>query len=202
MNTLQLKISRYLAKPENESLALSDYLRVIPKGLSFLGDVLLARLYLRNARLGQWVTLNGIPRVSIQGDAEFGDHVAIWSSINQSKILVRAGASLKVGALTRINGAHIGVRNKLHIGKNVRIAPYSIILDSDYHDLSNRRKDGTTAPIIIEDDVWIATRAMVLKGVRIGKGAVVAAGAVVTKDVAPYTVVGGSPAKFIKEIPH
>ena len=55
-----------------------------------------------------------------------------------------------------------------------------------------------TAPITICDGVWIGARAIILPGVTIGEGAVVAAGAVVTKDVEPFTVVGGNPAKFIK----
>lgn len=53
-------------------------------------------------------------------------------------------------------------------------------------------------PIILEDDVWLGFRSTIMSGVRIGKGAVVAAGAVVTKDVPPYAIVGGVPAKIIK----
>ena len=53
--------------------------------------------------------------------------------------------------------------------------------------------------IVIEDDVWVGTRAIILKGVRIGKGSIVGAGSVVTKDVPPYSVVGGNPAKVIKK---
>lgn len=56
----------------------------------------------------------------------------------------------------------------------------------------------TRGPIVLEDDVWIGFRTTVMSGVRIGKGAVVAAGAVVTKDVPPYAIVGGVPAKIIK----
>ena len=52
--------------------------------------------------------------------------------------------------------------------------------------------------IILEDDVWIGQRAMIMSGIRIGQGAVVAAGAVVTKDVPPYAIVGGVPAKVIR----
>lgn len=52
---------------------------------------------------------------------------------------------------------------------------------------------------ILEDDVWIGSRVMILKGVRVGRGAVIAAGAVVTRDVSPYTVVGGVPARLIRE---
>jgi 2,3,4,5-tetrahydropyridine-2-carboxylate N-succinyltransferase len=56
----------------------------------------------------------------------------------------------------------------------------------------------SATPVIIEDDVLVGANAVVLEGVRVGKGAVVAAGAIVTKDVEPGTVVAGSPAKFIK----
>ena len=57
---------------------------------------------------------------------------------------------------------------------------------------------GTKGAIIIQDDVWIGTNAIICSGVTIGQGAVIAAGAVVTKDVAPYAIVGGNPAKLIK----
>lgn len=55
-----------------------------------------------------------------------------------------------------------------------------------------------SAPVVVEEKVWIAANATILKGVRIGKDAVVAAGSVVTKDVPPYAIVGGVPAKVIK----
>ena len=67
------------------------------------------------------------------------------------------------------------------------------------HDLSSPRMALTTAPIILDRDSWVCARAIILPGVTIGEGAVVAAGAVVTKDVEPWTVVGGNPAKFIKK---
>ena len=61
------------------------------------------------------------------------------------------------------------------------------------------KDDGyTKGPIIVEDDVWIATNALILSGVTIGRGAIVAAGAVVVKDVPPYAIVGGNPAKILK----
>ena len=68
-----------------------------------------------------------------------------------------------------------------------------------YHDISTLNFAFRTKPITIGSCVWIATGAMVLPGVAIGDGAVVAAGAVVTKDVEPWTVVGGNPARFIKK---
>lgn len=67
------------------------------------------------------------------------------------------------------------------------------------HDISSTIMELTHDPIIICDSAWVAAWAIVLPGVTIGEGAVVAAGAVVTRDVEPWAVVGGNPAKFIKQ---
>lgn len=80
------------------------------------------------------------------------------------------------------------------LGHNVTLCTINHSEDPDH------RGDMTFAPIVIEDKVWVGSNATILQGVRIGKGAIVAAGAVVRKDVAPMTVVGGVPAKFIKNI--
>ena len=61
-------------------------------------------------------------------------------------------------------------------------------------------KHASSAPVIIEDNVWIGQFATILKGVTIGKGSIVATRAVVTKDVPPYTIVAGNPAKVVKKI--
>ncbi len=68
----------------------------------------------------------------------------------------------------------------------------------DRTDIPMTRQGYNNAPIVIEDDVWIGFRAVVLAGVTIGRGSIVGSGAVVTKDVAPYSVVGGVPARVIK----
>ncbi|NJK52359.1 MAG: hypothetical protein HC936_05170 [Leptolyngbyaceae cyanobacterium SU_3_3] len=67
------------------------------------------------------------------------------------------------------------------------------------HDLNDSGFAGVSAPVVIEDYAWISSRATILPGVTIGRGAVVAAGAVVTKSVAPFEIVGGVPAKKIGE---
>ena len=67
------------------------------------------------------------------------------------------------------------------------------------HDISSRIMELTYAPIHIDANAWVAAWSTILPGVTIGEGAIVAAGAVVTKDVEPWTVVGGNPAKFIKK---
>ena len=90
-----------------------------------------------------------------------------------------------------------GVR-PLRIGNNVSIAGEVRIYTME-HDIDSPDFAAIGAPVTIEDYVVIGSRVTILPGVTIGKGAVVASGAVVTKDVAPYAVVGGVPAKFIKE---
>lgn len=89
-------------------------------------------------------------------------------------------------------------RGEIVIGNNVNISPEAMILTA-YHDPDAEGFDGIEKPVIIEDYAWIATRALVLPGVKIGHRAIVAAGAVVTKDVPPGVIVGGNPARIIRE---
>jgi acetyltransferase-like isoleucine patch superfamily enzyme len=87
------------------------------------------------------------------------------------------------------------------IGNNVAVGNYTLVMDTDFHAVGDHTKPGECSPVVIEDDVWLGARVTVLKGVHIGRGAVVAAGAVVTRDVPPYTLVGGVPAKVIRTLP-
>ncbi|MFZ4394473.1 MAG: acyltransferase [Kiritimatiellia bacterium] len=87
-------------------------------------------------------------------------------------------------------------RGGLRLGNNVSLSPEVALITSTH--LTNDPFFGLQdAPVVIDDYVWIGSRATILPGVTIGRGAVVAAGAVVTRDVAPYTVVGGVPARVI-----
>lgn len=99
---------------------------------------------------------------------------------------------------------HCGAAESVRIGRNVLIAGRVYISDHDHvfdhPDLPPGRAGLKTAPVVIEDEVWIGEGAVILKGVTVGKRAVIGANAVVTKDVAPYTVVGGIPARVIKKI--
>ncbi len=89
----------------------------------------------------------------------------------------------------------------LHIGDDVMISPNaSLITTSHAIEPAKRRTTTIGKPIIIENNVWIATGAMVIGGVTIGENSVVAAGSVVTKDVAANTLVGGNPAKVIRSM--
>lgn len=120
------------------------------------------------------------------------------------------------------HGTMINCRSQITIGENVLIAGECLIQDHNSHSLNylNRRrdidlalarlrgqtnlsKDFTTTEvgsIVIEDDVWIGVRAIILKGVRIGARAIIAAGAIVTKDVPSDVVVAGNPAQIVKQL--
>lgn len=100
---------------------------------------------------------------------------------------------------------------KLYIGSYCSIAPGVQFLLGGEHQLysistypfkvlsfGESREAGSKGNIVVKDDVWIGTNAIICSGVTIGQGAIVAAGAVVTKDVEPYAIVGGNPAKLIK----
>ncbi|QHT72151.1 acyltransferase [Rhodocytophaga rosea] len=87
-------------------------------------------------------------------------------------------------------------QEKIEIGNECAISWNFTAMDTDLHHITG---SPLTAPIIIEDNVWIGANVTVLKGVRIGKGAVIAAQAVVTKNVPPHSLVAGNPAKLIRE---
>jgi maltose O-acetyltransferase len=109
----------------------------------------------------------------------------------------RSAAS--IGAGTRVNrDCALDFRGPLTIGDHVSISPEVAILTAD-HDPNQPGFPLRQRPVVIEDHVWIGMRAMILPGVRIGRGAVVAAGAVVTRDVAPLTVVAGVPARPVAQ---
>lgn len=112
-------------------------------------------------------------------------------------ITVNENAHLEIGSFGMNYRATIECFHSIKIGNNVAFGPDVVLRDSDNH--SVKGAGPSSAPIVIGDGAWIGQRAMILKGVTIGEGAVVAAGAVVTRDVPPRCIVGGVPAKIIRE---
>lgn len=156
---------------------------------------------LRKCNTGKMVTVKGKLRVNAKGIITIGDHTRIWSHLGITQLSAGPRAIIQIGSNTFINtGAIITSRRHIMIGDNCHIANEVIIMDDDFHQVHSRAEKSEKEAIIVEDNVWIATRAMILKGVRIGEGAVVAAGAVVTKNVPPRTVVAGVPAKVIRHL--
>lgn len=121
-----------------------------------------------------------------------------FSFYNGAYISINKYAKLTLGSGYANNDVEIICFKEIVIGKNVAIAKGVIIRDSDNHSINNNI-DNISKPIIISDNVWIGMRATILKGVTIGEGAIIAAGAVVTKDVPAHCMAGGVPAIVIKK---
>lgn len=185
--------------PEAGKLKL--YSIFIARIASMAQRLIAAKIFLRKCtKIGKLVTTKGRPLIKNEGAIIIGDRVAIWSVFDRTKFFVHPKACLRIGAQSRINGVHISVKHSVTIGDRVRIGPYTLIMDSDFHDVNDHLKEGKSGSVKIENDVWIASRAIILKGVTIGKGARIAAGSVVTHDVPEHTLVGGVPAKLIKRL--
>lgn len=132
--------------------------------------------------------------------AEIGKHVVF-----HFRTEVRGLHRLKIGDGTIIgDNALLAAQRGLTIGKNVNLSSNVSIYSGahDHRDPYFRSTAATTRPITIGDRVWIGSNAIILTGVHIGEGAVICAGCVVTKDVEPYTVVAGIPARKVNERPH
>ena len=130
-------------------------------------------------------------------------------------LISQDGGHISVGDNTTIRyESKIGAVNSIMIGNNVIISNNVTIYDNNNHPTSPaeryditqnmrnaekwRWKNSDSKPVVIEDNVWIGERCAILKGVHIGKGSIVGLGSVVTKDVPPYTIVAGNPAKVVK----
>ena len=132
--------------------------------------------------------------VELQSHAAIQRGCYIWSFSPGS---IRRNRLLRIGEHTLINRrCCLDTRGGITIGSNVSIAAEVAILTAQ-HDSDDQDFRVVTRPVVIHDHVSIGMRAMILPGVTIGRGAVIAAGAVVTKDVAPLDVVGGVPARPI-----
>jgi len=116
---------------------------------------------------------------------------------------VRFGTNCSVQAYSTLigYGSRDNPNGQITIGDNVRIAPYVMMIAANHNFADPDRpicEQGLTAkPITIEDDVWVGGRVSVMAGVTIGRGSVIGAGAVVTKDIPPYSIAVGVPAKVV-----
>jgi acetyltransferase-like isoleucine patch superfamily enzyme len=147
-----------------------------------------------------------------------GGRIEIGAGSRVEGVLVTeiATSKLTVGRNTLVGPATIvDCVQEITIGDDVLISYQCILSDSDNHSLDHRKRkndlerwrtgthdwsDVAKSPIRIGRGAWIGARVLILKGVTIGEGAIVGMGSVVTKDVAPFTVVAGNPARLIKEL--
>lgn len=131
----------------------------------------------------------------------FGARIT-WRSSIYSSAKIWAPWNLEMEDYAGI-GPNVIIYNQdiVHIGKQAKISQYSYLCTAshDSNELNNAKTGLVIAPITIKDKAWIGTKAFIGMGVIIGEGAIVGATASVYKDVEPWTIVGGNPAKFIKK---
>lgn len=151
--------------------------------------VLIGRGVVINKRNGRFTTggiclLRPACRIAVIGKGDSPAHLHI-------------GEGTEIGDRTIIN-----VKQRVEIGARCSISWDSEISDTDFHQviLGDGRRPPVTGPVIIEDDVWIGSRCLILKGVTIGHHSVIAAGSVVHRDMPPYSLVAGNPARRIGEV--
>ena len=155
--------------------------------------------------------LSGFPKFRIRGGRiTIGERFTAHSRSKDNAIGVfqpviltawGAGSKIIVGDDVGMSGCSITALDSISIGNRVKIGSGALIMDTNAHPVGakerNQKAPPINAPVVIGDDVFIGARAIILKGVHIGKGAVIAAGAVLVKDVDAWTIVGGNPAKSI-----
>ncbi len=151
--------------------------------------------------LGDNVKINALSKHGVK----IGDNVTISdnSVIDCTGVLSNLGFGLTIGNNVGIaQNCFIQVRGKVDIGNNVLFGP-NVSIFSENHvfeqtDLPISKQGVSRKGVVIEEGVWIGSRSVILDGVVVGRDSIIAAGSIVTKDVMPYTIVGGVPAKLIK----
>ena len=149
----------------------------------------------------------------IGGKLKIGDNFYLSSgnSVNpiasnlQADVYVEPGANLTIGNNVGMSSTRLWIHESARIGNNVKIGGCVLITDTDAHpmDYMARRSsnEGTkSAPVVIEDDVWIGAHCIILKGVTIGARSVIGAGSVVTKSIPADCVAAGNPCRVIKSL--
>lgn len=131
-------------------------------------------------------------RLSINGSVSIG---------KGSKLMIGENALLEIGNLSSLNeNSRIQCRNKVHIGERCAISWNVNILDTDEHNiLLNGRQTNHISQVFIGDHVWIGCNSTILKGTKIGESSIIASGSLVNKNVSNNQLVGGVPAKLIRD---
>jgi maltose O-acetyltransferase len=179
--------------------ALSD-----PRGsLSDAGAYLRARVDLAGCKqLGIRPRLYGRCWVEGGDGIEIGDRLHIVGRTVRCELATHAGGRLLIGDRVFLNyGTSISAHTRVEIGSGCAIGQYAILLDCDYHTPGlTGDGHGAPAPIVLEENVWLGARVMVLKGVTVGRGTVVAAGSVVTKNLPAGVLAAGMPARVLRPV--
>ncbi len=164
------------------------------QGWRFYGAPIIQKHRASTMRFGRGFSLRSSPQSNPLGV----NHPVILATL-------QAGAVLEIGDDFGMTGGAICAAEHIRIGNNVSVGANTVIADNDFHPLhpQDRLLDpqgGKTAPVVIEDNVFIGMNCIILKGVRIGRNSVIGAGSVVSRDIPPDVIAAGNPAVVLKPL--
>lgn len=179
--------------------------------LNFLNHLIHFKMSIHGVKLGKGVKFSGFPFISRARFSEIiiGNNCEFNSSKHSVRIglfkpcnftTTKKGAKIIIGDHSGATGTCIIAAQSVTIGNNVLIGAYTTIIDNDFHNIDPRKRssnDVAEKPVVIEDNVFIGFNCHVLKGVTIGKNAVIGAGSVVISDIPPNAIAIGNPCKVI-----
>jgi acetyltransferase-like isoleucine patch superfamily enzyme/glycosyltransferase involved in cell wall biosynthesis len=226
LQTIVKKIKRDPNYALDESMRLGDLIAMMGKLGMGLVRGFYHRLFLQNASgmifIGKGVKLRNRGHIRVGRNFIAEDHCEIQGLTKQgihigdnvtvgSFAMVRPsgyygreiGEGLDIGDRSNIGAyCYLGASGGITIGKEVMMGPRVSLFAENHNfertDITMRQQGVIRKRVVIEDDCWLASGAIILAGVTVGKGSIIAAGAVVTKDVPPYSIVGGNPARIIR----
>jgi len=152
----------------------------------------------RSMGVGVGCTIRGFCNIAVGDDVAIGSRSSVLAGVHNGGERIVVGNNVALNFNVMINadrGGEIAIGNDVLIGPNVVVRASNHRYEST--DVQIRKQGHSRGKIVIGDDVWIGANAVILPNVTIGKGAIIAAGAVVSEDVASYEIVGGVPAKRI-----
>ena len=164
--------------------------------------ILNAQLRLRGkARAPFTVRLQGRVKLSGCGEVVLGEGVSLIGTVVPIELVTYTSGRIEIGNHTFINyGSSIAARASVKIGSYCHLGHYTFVMDNDQHGVVKRMELPQSDPVIIEDHVWIGSKAVILPGVRIGSRSVIGAGSIVTKDIPPRCVAAGNPARVLRHL--
>ena len=186
---ITLRIKLY---PHINRMKLKSFGAVLGKNIQIPGKV-------------HWLIRGGKVRIGNNFYFSSGDAVNPIGSNLQGAIYVESGASLTIGNNVGMSSTRMWIHNSIKIGNHVKIGGCVLMTDTDAHPLEfvarRSSNEGTkSAPIVIEDDVWIGAHSVILKGVTIGARSIIGAGSVVTKSIPADCVAAGNPCRVIRKL--
>jgi acetyltransferase-like isoleucine patch superfamily enzyme len=196
-------IPLYLHDPYSPRSFAAALKRFGPVGLlSLARQLLAARWQLRTCnKTGKWVRVRGKVTVHNEGTIVLGDRVRFRAEGSQCELATWNDGRIEIGEGTTLNyGTSISAGGSVKIGQNCLIGTHVNVMDTIFHNIDDRSWNMEAEPVVIEDNVWLGNRCVIMKGVTVGRNSVVAACSLVTRDVPPNSMVVGVPARVVKNL--